>query len=163
MLTPATSRWVYRVRCRRLFLLSFAMYAVATVAVAQRAPSDTELRAAYCLSLVKQEIEYQQRAIAQSETLAKNAQTPERRQAQEADAALWQGMQDAAEAIRRKLEMYLTPRLPALDPGAMLAATQRGAEDWHKLFAATRCPECGNTDPGLHERRKKCFNPTWLP
>jgi len=169
------------VNARLLLLALFAacLAVFSPAAVAQQAvPTDVELRSAYCLSVIKGDIDLQHKMIAQVDAGLKNAPTPElQQQATKVNAELREGL-TKFEAVLNRLQLYLLPRMGSRDPIALTAAMKRGEVDVQEVMAmAERCsarcdPLPGNQpaacnasciDNDLVMRVQACTTPTWLP
>jgi hypothetical protein len=164
-----------------LLALFTAVYlsALTEAAAAQQAvPTDTELRSAYCASVIRGDIDLQQKMIAQIDAAVKSAPTPElQQQAIKASTELHEGL-TKIETVRDRLKLYLLPRIGSLDPIAITAAMHRGEADVQEVMAmVNRCSAKCDPLPGdqratcnascvdndLIARVKACTNPTWLP
>lgn len=94
-------------------------------------------------------------------------------------AELLQGLADL-EGVLYRLQAYMLPRIPALDPLALAVAIRQGEADFQESkLVANRCAvECAGPQPNnessqactascadnpLLTRVTACRNPTWLP
>jgi hypothetical protein len=135
---------------RRPALAIAAMMMVGVAHAQLRVPTDVELKAAYCLKIT-------QGSIAKMQAIT----------AREVDAytqgLLANNLKSAQDRLNR-LQAYLSPRLTALDPGAMLLATKRGEQDSASYMdkampVADKCAQsCGvaNATAETRERAEKC-------
>lgn len=153
-------------------------FAVTTDAQQQAVPTDTELRSAYCMSVIKAEVGVYQRGAAKADAAVKNASTPEQQQWAAKISAEAHEELTKLEAALDRLQLYLLPRLQARDPVALAAAMKRGDADFQGLMTmGERCPtKCGGPqddkwracmnsclDKDLQARVRACDTPTWLP
>ena len=140
-------------------------------------PTDNDLRAAYCISILKHYISLAQQTL----NMAEHAPTPpppELKQwltkAEETTRARLAGYQ----ANLNRLQLYLTPKLTSLDPLAIAGATHRAEADWQAMGRAVgRCsPKCFKLpekeqaecfascqDGALLTRIGQCRDPNSLP
>jgi hypothetical protein len=167
------------VRLRFLAPFTASLAALSTAAAAQDAvPTDIELRSAYCLSVIKADIDLEHKMIAQTDALVKSAPTPELQQRLLKSSAPLHEALTKLEAVLNRLQLYLMPRMGARDPIALTAAMKRGGADFQEGQAmAERCSaKCANlpgdepaacvnscVDNDLVARLKACTTPTWLP
>jgi hypothetical protein len=121
-------------------------------------PSDTDLKAAYCMGVVQGQIDIFQSAF--PSLASGGADVPQ--------GALngWREYNDRL----THLKSYLFPRLPYLDPTGLLVARNRAQQDMQQLQApdALACSQkCANvTSSGAIEEAKRCLlscNPERLP
>jgi len=136
-------------------------------------PTDNELRTAYCIPVVKAQIEIENQAIAMAEG-QRQSPTPEAQNLVKEIPAMREDLAKRQTALDR-LQLYLLPKMQALDPIALTAAMHRGDADVLELKAsAQRCAaKCTSApdwnacisqcNPDLSARVKACANPTWLP
>jgi|WetSurMetagenome_2_1015567.scaffolds.fasta_scaffold640821_2 hypothetical protein len=155
-------------------------------AVAQETTTlDPELRTAYCIPVIQYTIKTSKAMLAPLKDLwAKYpADDPARINAEE-------GLQSMTDSIAKlestlnRLQLYLGPRIPHLDPVALLGAQKRGIADTEDVQkAGSRCSkQCGvssappdnkaqaclsscsdGADKDLVNRVRACQSPTWLP
>ena len=161
-----------------LLLLS-ALSATTAVAAQQQAPSDDELRSMYCVEVVRAEIDLQHHLISASDAAAASAITPElRQQWLDTSVELLQGLAKL-EAVRYRLQVYMLPRIPALDSFALATAMRQGNADFQESkVVADRCavecsPQAASQQPPVCSvscrdktslsRVSACDKPTWLP
>jgi hypothetical protein len=149
-------------------------------------PTDTELRAAYCIRVIQNDIRLFNDALAQIDKMTERIQeVPEdmRQQAlelnQKTKAELPRTIANR-ESVLNRLQMFIVPRMKYLDSSALLAATNRAdsdIEEWSRVMSecTTKCTrppattdkldaclgECRSSD--LSNRLEACRNPTWLP
>lgn len=156
--------------------------ASAPIAIAQdQVPSDAELRSAYCIPVLQQQLTLAKQIDAMDTKSENDPTTPAdvRAQSLATREARQREIADLDSALKR-LQAYLLPRFFQRDPVAMVAAQKRGETDWQQLAdgmqsqCATRCAAitmsaeavaCINScvNPELVARLKACKNPTWLP
>jgi hypothetical protein len=150
--------------------------ATAATADAQQwsTPSDSELRSAYCISILQSEVALNEQMI--EAATPNDSATPEvKASAKRAVDALRAGLIETQSLLDR-LRSYLLPRVQNLDALAMLAAMKRAEADLAEVRATTdRCtPRCLNTsdehacwnsctNQDLVGRVQSCRHPTWLP
>ena len=167
------------VRPPLLPLFAACLAAFSTAAAAQETvPSDAELRSAYCMSVIKADIGLAQQFIAQQDAGSRSATTPEQRQQATNTVAVLREWLTKLNAVLTRLQLYLVPRMGALDPIALTAAMKRGEADVQEVIAATdRCSAKCLPLPGdqpaacnascigkdLMTRVSACTAPTWLP
>jgi hypothetical protein len=160
-----------------------AMLSMATPAWAQMAmPTDGELHSAYCVTVLKSEIAWYQKA---ADELAKAPTSGTSPQAQD-----WLSSQrDSNQAMLAKLgaawdrlRAYLSPRWAYLEAAPMMAAISRGSADWQSFMdmnvgcekctplaskdaARDKASACFESckDASLLSRIGACASPTWLP
>ena len=161
--------------------LLLSVLAVTTgVAAQQQPPSADELRSMYCVEVIRAEIDLQHHLISASDAAAASAITPElRQQWLDTSVELLQGLAKL-EAVRYRLQVYMLPRIPALDSFALATAMREGNADFQESRAgADRCtvecnpPQAANQQPPVCGiscgdktslgRVSVCDKPTWLP
>src|SRR5215469_8438068 len=157
-----------RLPCRAL-LLSALSAATGVATAQQHPPSGDELRSMYCIEVIRAQIDLQRHSISASDTAAASAITPALRQQWiDTSAELLQGLAKL-EAVRYKLQAYMLPRIPALDPSALATALRQGAADFQESKAVAAMDQqpsmcsaaCGDKTP--LSRVSACASPTWLP
>jgi hypothetical protein len=110
-----------------------------------REPTDAELRTAYCIAYLNQEIPalpsiltYAQRAVTSA--------TPEDVGKRQLEVEQMQAEVARQQTTLRRLQSYLLPKLTVLDPSAICLAKQRAVEDFKEQRAPTpgsvKSPEC---------------------
>ena len=164
---------------RAALLLSALSAATTGVAAQQQPPSDDELRSMYCVEVLRAEIDLQHHLISASDAAAASAMTPQLRQQWiDTSVELLQGLAKL-EAVRYRLQVYMLPRMPALDSFALATAMRQGDADFQQSRAAAdRCavecpPQAANQQPPVCRiacgdktslsRISVCDKPTWLP
>jgi hypothetical protein len=131
--------------------VSWALSVTTPIVAQQHAPSGDELRSMYCVEVIRTEIELQHHLISAADAAAASASTPAvRQQWITTSAELLQGLA-TLERVRYRLQTYLLPRIPELDPAALALAVREGNADLH------------SGDPVLLTRASACQNPAWLP
>ena len=164
----AVPLWPVRLPCGAL-LLSALSAATGVAAAQQHPPSGDELRSMYCVEVIRAEIEVQRHLISASDSAAASAITPALRQQWiDTSAELLQGLAKL-EAVRYKLQAYMLPRIPALDPSALATAVRQGDADFQESRAVAAMDQqpsmcsasCGDKTP--LGRVSACASPTWLP
>jgi hypothetical protein len=144
------------------------------------APSADELRSMYCVEVIRAEIDLQHHLISAADSAAAGAATPALRQQWiDTSAELLQGLA-SLELVRYRLQTYMLPRIPVLEPLALASAVRQGATDFEESRAvADRCAvECNpqqnpNAQPlacsascgsdSALGRISACYKPAWLP
>ena len=135
-------------------------------------PTDAQVRSAYCIPVLQQQMQAQRRMIAAID----NAPKEMRRQAEEMNPDARRQLAQM-ESLLSRLQASVRPLTPYPDGGALSNAQQRGAEDFDGYNAtlkrcATKCfaagpsiDKCENecSDHELIARIKACFTPNWLP
>ena len=130
-------------------LLLLPALSASTEVAAQQAPSKDELRAVYCVEVLRAEIALQRHLISASDAAAISATVPALRQQWiDTSAELLQGLANL-EVVRYRLQAYMLPRIPALDTFALAAAMRQGDTDFQ-----------GSRTVG---DQSACEKPTWLP
>jgi hypothetical protein len=166
-----------RCLCACLAIIWFAR----TAAAQESLPTDVELHSAYCIPVLRWQIQFSRQVVDQADAGEKSAQTPElRQQAATVKGNLLKFVADLESSLNR-LQLYLFPRMQHRDPFALLAASKRAEADLKEFQQRTdRCPsECGLdgvpkneqqqacfetcTDKDLTSRIRACATPTWLP
>jgi hypothetical protein len=156
---------------RRLSLvLSLLLLASVSGAQEPSLPTDAELRSAYCISVLQWEIANTSKMVA---ALA-NGKTAE---GQHAYADSQRSVEKFQSALAR-LQSYLLPRMPHLDPMPLALAQKRGEADLQQLMNTSQClldckakkgdnsdVACSDscTDKPLVQRMRACAEPSWLP
>lgn len=139
-----------------------ALACLPTPTFAQQLPTDIDLRAAYCLPIVNDELATFQTPIDPS------VLTPQMKQGVESAIA------EAQERANR-LKRFLLPRVPYLDATALLAASTQGKQDEQRGLQDTR--ECFTSCQGASDSRacmtscetdalarvRRCSKLDWLP
>ena len=160
-------------------LLLSALSVATAVAAQQQPPSNDELRSMYCVEVIRAEIDLQHHLISASDAAAASAITPELRQQWiDTSVELLQGLAKL-EVVRYRLQVYMLPRIPALDSFALATAMRQGNADLEESRAvadrcAVECPPqaaaqqppvcsiaCG--DKTTLSRISACDKPAWLP
>jgi hypothetical protein len=144
------------------------LFLLASSVEAQELPSETDLRAAYCIPIV-QDLMDKTRSFMTG---------PEFTQSTE---ALTAALAEITNQLRR-LKLYLVPRISHLEPLGLTTAIQRAKEDLKKFeqygeSCHTKCKQsvnkrasaevaciykCNAENP-LRSRFKDCFDLRWLP
>ena len=159
----------------RLFLL---LLFVSAPALAQQAPTDTDLRAAYCARILQFDIRLYQSVVGELQgNIVKFGPVRDQGDAKLLDdiKAL---LNDAQRTLREsrsgldRINAYLMPKLSYLDPTALLAAAKRADVDLADSQDAP-CSQACSKDPKCIEREcvqqdivarfKPCRAITWLP
>jgi hypothetical protein len=160
-------------------VLISALSVVTGVAAQQQPPSEDELRSVYCVEVLRAEIDLQHHLISASDAAAASAVTPQLRQQWiDTSVELLQGLAKL-EVVRYRLQVYMLPRIPALDSFALATAMRQGDADFQQSRAAAdRCavecpPQAANQQPPVCRiscgdktslsRISVCDKPTWLP
>jgi len=129
-------------------LLAAAVSALATgLSAQQQQPSEHDLRSMYCLEVIRGEIGLQRHLISASDDAAGSAATSSLRQQWiDTSAELLQGLARLEDTLYR-LQVYLLPRIRALDSLALAAAIRQANTD---------------LEDGAAIRSAVCENPAWL-
>lgn len=164
----------------RAVLCLFALTACTTGVGAPQVPSEDELRSMYCGEVIRAEIGLQHHMISASDDAAGSASSAGLRQQWiDVSAELLQGLA-RLEVVRYRLQVYMLPRIGALDSLALASAIRQGETDFQESRAlADRCAvqcgalpatnqqpqacgtSCGDNAPLA--RLSACENPPWLP
>jgi hypothetical protein len=166
------TRWSCAWVC--LLLVSVAQ----TSAAQDSLPTDAELRSAYCIPVLRWEINLARQADSQLGPDVSDS-PPE----QKARTLVREGIAKLESTLNR-LQLYLLPRIMHRDPVALAAAQNRGEADVRQVQAVSdRCvKDCGASNPlepsddkkracldsckpdmDLVTRVGACASPTWLP
>ena len=151
----------------------FSTTVLCSLAGAEQLPDQTDLRAAYCIPIVKSWIAL---LPSQDSPIPASATPAERQSTEEINQFMAKMRTQELERLRR-LQLYVIPRLSYLDTTSMMAAMKSGEEDVARAsFLADQCTtkcsgqgsacisECGKNSSGeLTARMKACSNTTWLP
>lgn len=153
------------------------------VVIAERLPTDTELRATYCIPIVVFDADFYRNTVQHLDGLLKSEEQrilkdpALSRKFQNAKAEMQQGLVDSQSALRR-LQLYVLPRMVNLDSTSLLIATKRAKEDVDMIRnKASACVEqcikstdssqcisaCVNLGPDITQRLESCRNLSWLP
>ncbi|SAK77628.1 hypothetical protein AWB81_03748 [Caballeronia arationis] len=148
---------------KKLAVLLFAQIPIHGFAQQQlQPPNDVDLRAAYCVPIVRNQVDIYQNAMTEPPS---NSQV---------DQAIKKLAADAQQNLAR-LQRYLVPRMPYLDSTALLAAMAQGKDDSQRaLTEATQCmATCQNKPNPMQcmnacttdtmQRVRRCSQLDWLP
>jgi len=155
-------------------LLILILSTLPAIALAQRLPTDIELRASYCVPVIKYRIEVVTNLVQRMDT-GQSASTPElRKVASELLAEFNDKLQ--------RLHNYLLPKVEIVDPAGLALAINRGAEDvkYSKEVLPGICSEkckehkeaqailscayaCGQEDERNMRQQRQCSDLNWLP
>lgn len=118
-------------------------------ALAEKLPTDAELRSAYCLTVLKTTLQEQQNY---EQELSENVENLENgrpaagvyesiplNKLQEMLASVRQGL-SVARSAQNRLQLYLVPRLQYLDSFSILGASKRAETDLKDLDGLSRTP-----------------------
>jgi hypothetical protein len=157
---------------------------VSTAAWGERLPSAIEFRTAYCIPMIKWSLQQldDQQGMLEIELVARRRGDLPAYYAGVSDGSLRASLESSQKQSARerlalhRLQRYLEPLIPGLDPAALRAAAQRAAADTRQLAELTgkcrvKCvPErdyqaclmrqCDGKD--LWQRFAGCRNPNWL-
>lgn len=175
---------------RSLLLCVLAAVFLAPTAFAQRPlPTDTELRAAYCVRVLQSDIANLQslragidESVARINEVPPDLQQQVLRTLQESKRDLPHMISERETALNR-VQLFILPRIPYLDSTALLAATRRADSDLQgSATVGSKCVrECSELKRGdgaddrsapcmracmggeLQSRLETCRNPMWLP
>jgi len=164
----------------RELILCTALLATSVTVHSQQmqAPTDSDLRTAYCIPVVQNFLSIARSQIDSEDeyiiTLHSQPDSPQRAAAEQAATKLRddfiQGFK-AAQSVLHRLQAYLIPREQYLEPMGLMVASNRGKADIkegddcvHACPTDQRAPECvvACSNP-TKERFMGCFKPTWLP
>lgn len=132
---------IWPVSCAASLLSAFTGGATAQ----ERAPSEAELHSIYCVEVLRAEITLQHHMISASSRAAGVAQPELREQWIETSAELLQRLARLERAMYR-LQVYMLPRIPAIDSIALASAIRQANADGPQSRDITGCE-----------------NPNWLP
>jgi hypothetical protein len=163
-------------RSTRLWVCAF-LTSVAQTSLAQESlPTDIELRAAYCIPIVKWQLGISQQTEVIARGLERDATTPSEHKKLSKVYANTRKSTAAVELTLHRLQSYLLPRIQLRDPVALAAAQGRGEADLRELQNATehcttQCAgpehetECFESCVGkpLVARMRACLSASWLP
>lgn len=155
------------------------MLPVASAASAQQAPSDNDLRTAYCVPVMTGTIDLMRQVVARVEANGNSSAL----EVQQANRKILDSARDSlakTQDVLNRLQLYLLPKMQTLNPAALAAAMARGEADMAELKAssarcAAKCPSltldanqrclasCTDAEAALVVRVRACSNPTWLP
>lgn len=120
-------------------------------ATAQQAPSEEELHSIYCVEVLRTEVTLQQHMISASSEAAGMAQPELRAQWIDTSAELLRRLAKLEGALYR-LQAYMLPRIPVIDPLALAAAIRQANADVRESWS----------NEALLGRVSACENPSWL-
>lgn len=148
--------------------------------MADRTPTDIELRTAYCKTLIETSSNQLHQQI--DRVLEGTKSTPSLEKNRQDFLIIQRKSREEDERLLRRFDLYLLPRLHDIDPLQVLIALKRGEEDGNRLFSEAMgcgdgcqgvpasnyksCSEACFKDKGLYAIRdqlKLCQAPTWLP
>ncbi|MPW24110.1 hypothetical protein GCT13_47660 [Paraburkholderia sp. CNPSo 3157] len=144
------------------FLAACASLPIRTFA--QQPPSDVDLRAAYCIPIVNQQVAVYQHALS-------SPGQPLPPQLEETIKNMAADAQDRADRLKR----YLLPRMADLDATALLAASEQGKQDLQRgkqdvIQCMTFCQHDANPAACMSScstdtltRVRRCTKLDWLP
>lgn len=174
-------------RCvNRLSALVSLLISASSVIAQSPLPTNTELRAAYCITVLQHEIGTLTSSVGQAQQIISEIQTlptdlqPQVRETMQSLINDYPARIAERENTLNRLQLYLIPRTKYLDANAILAATSRAKSDLQDLRAlSSKClPKCNRQqrDPAvneaclrncmsgeLEERIAACRTPSWLP
>ena len=170
----------------RILAVAFFILLPDRFVFALRLPTDTELRAAYCMPVVAADADFYRKAISQLDQLLKseeqlNNDQKNHARIQKIQKSLAEMQQYLVESQvnMRRLELYTAPRIYELDASLLLIAVKRAEEDLDMtrsmakacvdncskstdLFQCTSsCGKSGNEE--IKQRFQTCRNLSWLP
>ena len=127
----------------------------------QTKPSDSDLRSAYCVAVLKGQIPWvrDQQVVAKVDGAAADASTPALQQANAKVRTEAHVRLERLLAAQARMAAYLSPRINTLDSAALLLAMDRGEADWREFQTHAKG---AHPDAGLGSRIKACANPNWL-
>jgi hypothetical protein len=135
----------------------------------QREPSDDELHSMYCVEVLRAEIVLQQHLVSESSEAAGTAEPAQRALWIDTGAELLQRL-ERLEGALYQLQLYMLPRIPAVNPLALAGAirqadvdVQESREDFgHLQFQQTVADASSWSGVALLGRVRACENPSWL-
>lgn len=151
------------------------------ILMAERLPTDMELRASYCIPVVRFDADIYSKIIhilvedSQRDPNPKDLTLAQEREKLLADVRRY--LDETRSALRR-LQLYMIPRLVELDPTSLVIATARAKEDLEliqkivpvceerciKNFDSECLDECSKQlIPDIRQRFESCRNLSWLP
>lgn len=134
-----------------VLLSALSAFTGTATAQPQAPPSDEELHSMYCAEVLRTQITLQQHMISASSEAAGVAQPELRAQWIDTSAELLQQLA-RLEGVLYRLQLYMLPRIPAIDSLALAAAIRRADAD---------VEEAPGNDV-LLTQVNACENPTWL-
>ena len=137
---------------RGIVLLSVLCAFTCNATAQPRAPSDDELHSMYCAEVLRTEITLQHHMISASSEAAGVGQPELREQRIDTSAELLQGLAKLEGALYR-LQLYMLPRIPAIDSLALASAIRQANAD---------VQEPRSSDASL-SRMRACESLAWLP
>ncbi len=176
----------------RFWMLIFSSTGFCSNALSQeRLPTDVELRSAYCIPVLQNDISVLQQALATANSGIDHITDIPVQSGRDAVLQAYQrGQREFEKAITERqsalnrLQLYITPKIPYLDVDSLMAATSRAKADIQQFDTKSKsCTlECmgplksdsaEKSDPvfcfktcsgvELNDRLAACRNPTWLP
>jgi hypothetical protein len=115
-------------------------------------PSADELRSMYCVEVLRTEITLQHHMVSESSAAAGGAQPESRQQWLDTSTELLLRLAKLEGALYR-LQVYLLPRIPAIDSLALASAIRQANADVQESWS----------NAALLDRVRACENPTWVP
>jgi len=131
-------------------LLSALCTFTGTAAAQERAPSEEELHSMYCVEVLRTEITSQDHMITATSEAAGMAEPQSREQLISTSSELLQRLAQLEDALRR-LQVYMLPRIAALDARALATAIREANADAQGSWS----------DEAVLNRVRACENPTW--
>jgi len=154
--------------------LLVTLFLVSSPASGEQLPTQIDLKAAYCIPIVKSYISL----ISSIDTPGEQSATPREGQPSDEINQLVRKLQSEEQERLRRLQLYLVPRLRYLDSASILAAMKSGEEDVARSNAISnecqaKCKgssgsaclmDCVKSQKGeLTGRMSACSNTGWLP
>lgn len=153
---------------------------LATPAIAQSLPTDVDLKATYCVPVIRRDLETLIPAEASArkdieEMTKRSGVTDQQKQDGIAALRVFQRFVQDVQATQGRLRSFLLPKTSRLDIVPLEAALKRGEADAELLSArsaecATQCvppsaPDCSSKCMGedLMNRARDCRTAKWLP
>lgn len=131
-------------------LASILSVAAGEASAQSRAPSEDEVHSMYCVEVLRTQITLQRHMISELSEAAGVTPSLSRQEWIDTSAELLQRLEKLEGALYR-LQVYMLPRIPALDPAALAAAVRR---------ANAEVPESWSNE-ALLTQVSTCENPTW--
>jgi hypothetical protein len=164
---------------RRSSLAALLSLLTCTASAQGSAPTDADLRTAYCIAILQDDIARDEAVVSGFDRLP----TPPDYLAKafvEEIVAQWRLAAEKQRAQHsdtlKRLQLFLLPRIPHLDAAALRGAAVRAAADMEESTkqwnaCVSRCvaagknsalcaPQCGHSD--VRKRIDACYHPTWL-
>ena len=135
----------------QVFVLLYLTINTVPAFAQEQPPTDIDLKAAYCLGLQISNIEMFSSSFSDSEPIDSTFKT------------LTESLKDGAIAKRRRLQLYLTTRLPYIDVSGLTAALKAEKEDGARYDnvckeCQPRLDSCDKKVKYNHKKTKSCID-----